>query len=173
MSASPATLCAIAAMARNRVIGRGNALIWHIPADLKHFKRVTMGKPVIMGRKSFESLKKPLPGRANIVVSRSFSAQGDNVHVRPSIDEAIRAAQDIAARTGQDAIFIIGGGEIYRQTLPAIRRLYLTVIDRDYDGDTFFPDFDWKEWNLKSEENHPGDPGFAFFVLERAGAFSD
>jgi dihydrofolate reductase len=179
----------IVAMAQNRVIGKDNTLIWHIPADLKHFKKTTMGKPIIMGRKSYESIGKPLPGRANIVVSRSFktlSVEGtshfsamesvapdlykqtdEGPFLYTTIDEAIAAAKQTAQKQNLDEIFITGGGEIYKQTLPITERLYLTLIHKDYEGDTFFPAFDWNEWNITSEEKHEGDPAFTFFTLER------
>ena len=179
----------IVAMAQNRVIGRDNTLIWHIPADLKHFKKTTMGKPIIMGRKSYDSIGKPLPGRPNIVISRSFktlSMEGTNhfdamesvAHdlykqtdegpfLYPAIEDGIKAAKDIAAKKGLDEIFITGGGEIYKQTLPVTDRLYLTLIHKDYDGDTFFPEFDWNDWAIISQDRRDGDPAFTFFVLER------
>jgi dihydrofolate reductase len=183
-------LCAIVAIAKNHVIGRDNAMIWHIPADLKHFKKTTLGRPIIMGRKSYESLGKPLPGRPNIVISRSYKtlpdAPASTIHrsmeavahkIEPhnedgpflcaTIDEGIAAARDMARAKGLDEIFITGGGEIYKQTLPLCERLYLTVIERDYDGDTFFPEFDWDEWNIASQERHEGEPPFTFFTLER------
>src|SRR5690606_16099264 len=136
-------LSAIAAMAANNVIGRGNALIWHLSEDLKHFKKTTIGKPVIMGRKSYESLGKPLPGRPNIVISRSAPAAipaiGENgPFYVPGIEEALAEARTRAAALGVEEIFIIGGGEIYAQTLPLIDRLYLTVLHREYDGDAHF-----------------------------------
>lgn len=183
-------LSSIAAMAQNRVIGRDNTLIWHIPADLKHFKKMTMGKPIIMGRKSYESIGKPLPGRANIVVSRSFenklptestshfkamesvapdiykeTDEGPFLHT--SLETAITYAKLKALNAGLDEVFITGGGEIYKQTLPITDRLYLTLIHKDYEGDVYFPEFDWNEWNIVSEERHEGNPAFTFFTLER------
>jgi dihydrofolate reductase len=182
-------LSSIAAMAQNRVIGKDNTLIWHIPKDLKHFKKTTMGKPIIMGRKSYESLGKPLPGRANIVVSRSFKTltntktphfdamesvarditikTEEGPFLFSTIDEAIDAAKNIASAKGLDEVFITGGGEIYKQTLPITDRLYLTILDRDYEGDTYFPEFNWNDWNVISEDKHDGDPGFTFYVFEK------
>lgn len=165
-------------------------MIWHIPADLKHFKKTTMGKPIVMGRKSYESLGKPLPGRPNIVVSRSFKnlpvGTGSDIYqgmeavaykVEPqtsdgpflyaSIEEGIEAAKKIAAEKGLDEIFITGGGEIYKQTLPITDQLYLTLIHKDYEGDVYFPEFDWNDWKIVSEEKLEGDPAFTFFVLEK------
>jgi dihydrofolate reductase len=187
-------LSSIVAIARNHVIGKNNTLIWHLPADLKHFKTTTMGKPIIMGRKSYDSLGKPLPGRPNIVISRSsatlinqptshFSAmesvaQGSEAKVNegpflyPSIEEAIGAAKSMAREMGLDEVFITGGGEIYKQTLPLTQRLYLTVLERDYEGDTHFPEFDWSEWSISEQTSHPADPekdrpAFTIYTLDR------
>ena len=165
-------------------------MIWHLPEDLKHFKKTTMGKPIVMGRKSYESLGKPLPGRANIVVSRAHKdlperaptpihqsmeavatkvepQNADGPFLYASIEEGIAAAKTIAEEKGLNEIFITGGGEIYKQTLPTTDRLYLTLIHKDYEGDTFFPEFDWKDWKIISEDRRAGDPDFTFFVLER------
>jgi len=187
-------LSSIVAMSENRVIGVDNTLPWHIPEDLKHFKRVTMGKPIIMGRKSYESLGKPLPGRANIVVSRSLqsldmqptthftameSVARDDLNQQTeegpflysSIEEAINAARQVAQDKGLDEVFITGGGKIYEQTLADTQRLYLTLVHKDIEGDTYFPAFDWDEWSIISEEKHDGSsndgPAFTFFTLER------
>lgn len=187
-------LSSIVAIARNNVIGKDNTLIWHLPEDLKHFKRTTMGKPIIMGRKSYDSLGKPLPGRPNIVVSRSHKnlvntptehfadmesvAKGTESKVNEgpflyaSIEDSIAAAKKMAADMGLDEIFITGGGEIYKQTLPITERLYLTVLDRDYDGDTFFPALDWSEWTVLGQTVHAADitkdrPAFTIYTLER------
>lgn len=180
-------LCSIVAMAENRVIGKDNALLWHIPEDFKHFKATTMGKPMIMGRKTFESLPGMLPGRAHIVVSRSAGTQGTplgksnndahpspNLHYVRSIEDGRALGEEIAAENGADEIFIIGGGEIYRQTLPLIDRLYLTIVHQDYEGDTFFPEFNWNDFTITREDRHDassdsgGDqPAFTFFTLER------
>ena len=155
----------IVAAATNNVIGRDNALIWHIPADLKHFKKITMGKPIIMGRKSYESIGKPLPGRRNIVISRNT---GSPVNENgPFFVGSIQAALDDARATHADEIFVIGGGEIYKQCLPMARRLYLTRVEKNYDGDTFFPTLNPHEWQTISKEHHEGDPAFTFYLLER------
>lgn len=164
------TISAIAAMARNRVIGKDNALIWHIPEDFKYFKRTTLGKPIIMGRKSFESLGKPLPGRPNIVISRSghkeISPGKDGPFYVSSIDDALDLAEKKATELGQSEIFIIGGGEIYKQTFSRLDRLYLTIIHRDYEGDAFFPEFDSEKWHIIQEDRHEGDPSYTFYVME-------
>lgn len=169
MNASKVTISSIAAMARNRVIGVANGLAWHIPEDFKYFKKTTLGKPIIMGRKSYESLGKPLPGRPNIVISSSFMepVNGDGPFFVKTINEALTLAQAKAGDMAVEELFIIGGGEIYRQTLPITERLYLTIIDREYEGDTYFPDFDWNDWNVVSEDKREGDPSFTFYVLER------
>lgn len=188
------TLASIVAIAKNRAIGKDNGMIWHLPEDLKHFKRTTLGKPILMGRKSYEALGKPLPGRPNIVVSRSYSelpeanptsvykdmeAVGDEApkintgpFLYPSLEEGIEAMKKMGTEMGVDEVFITGGGQIYTETLPYTERLYITVLDRDYDADVFFPEFDWDEWNIASSEKHAADPdkdcpSFTFFTLER------
>lgn len=169
MNASKVTISSIAAMARNRVIGVANGLAWHIPEDFKYFKKTTLGKPIIMGRKSYESLGKPLPGRPNIVISSSFHepVNGDGPFFVKTIDEAMTLAQAKAGNMAVEELFIIGGGQIYKETLPITERLYITIIDREYEGDTYFPDFDWNDWNVVSEDKREGDPAFTFYVLER------
>jgi len=142
----------IAAVADNNVIGKDNDLLWHIPADFKHFKATTMGKPMVMGRKTFESLPGLLPGRAHIVVSRSgFTADG--VRSANSLESGIEMAKEIAAQEGQDEIFIIGGAQIYTQSLDLADRLVLTHVHKTYDGDAFFPEIDLKLWSVASEEH--------------------
>ena len=172
-------LSAISAMAENRVIGKDNALIWHIPGDLKHFKNTTMGKPVIMGRKSFDAaidqLGTPFPGRPHVVISRREPPAPDQIPDHPegvwfvqSIDEGIEKGREIAAEKNLNEIFITGGGELYKQTLDRLDRLYLTIIHRDYDGDTYFPEFDWSNWTVTDEEKHEGDPSFTIYTLDRS-----
>ncbi len=158
----------IAAMANNRVIGKDNKMPWHLPADLKFFKKMTMKKPVIMGRKTFESIGRPLPGRQNIVITRSseFSAQG--ITVVHDTQSALAAAGEV------EEVVIIGGGNIYQQFLPQADELYLTFIDLDTDGDAFFPDYaDVANWSQVWQETHnkaDGQPyDFRFVRLERIG----
>ena len=140
----------IAAMDKNRLIGRENGLPWHLPADFKHFKEVTMAKPVIMGRKTFESIGKPLPGRENIVISRSgFDAEG--IVVVDTIDKALQAAN------GAEEAMVIGGASFYEQMIDRADRLYLTHVDAECEGDAWFPDFDVSEWNIVSEQKHNAD----------------
>ena len=141
----------IVAMGRNRVIGKDNSLIWHLPADLKHFKETTMGKPIIMGRKTFESVGKPLPGRTNIVVTRRKGYSAPGCLAAGSVEQALELV------TGEPEIFITGGGEIYRQSLPLADRMYITIIDHDFEGDTFFPEFSRKIWKITGENYHPAD----------------
>jgi dihydrofolate reductase len=180
---------AILAMSENRVIGKDNRLPWHIPEDLKFFKRMTMGKPVIMGRRSYESLGKPLPGRDNIVASRKHKSlagfrptahfagmesvgeqieDGSAALLCASVEEAVDMAKKIAASRGLDEIFITGGGEIYRAAMALTDRIYMTVIHRAYDGDTFFPALDMAQWREVSAERHEGDPAFTIRILDRA-----
>lgn len=158
---------AIVAMSRNRVIGKNNQLLWRIPEEFRYFKTTTMGKPVIMGRKTYESLGRPLPGRTNIVISRHPDSIAGDVIAVDTLDKAIARAKDIAAGEGKDEIFIIGGAEIYKAGLPVTDRLYLTVIDRDYDGDTFFPEFDLAEWAEVSARPVDNDPPYTIKILDR------
>jgi len=129
----------IAALDKNRLIGSDNGIPWHLPADFKHFKAVTMGKPIIMGRKTFESIGKPLPGRLNIVISRSdFSAEG--ITSASSIDDALATIDD-----AEEAV-IIGGANIYQQVIDKVDRMYLTHIDASCEGDAWFPEFNINDW---------------------------
>ena len=179
----------IAAVADNGAIGKGNALLWHIKEDMKYFRKVTMGCPVIMGRRTFESLGRPLPGRLNIVVSRSLqenagrlSAAG--VCVASSLEEAVSLAGkglpgDMAARTDGTAdphhkgeIFIIGGGEIYRQAVPLADMMYITEVHTEVDdADTFFPRIDAGEWEEVSRSemhiDHTCGLGYEFVTYSR------
>lgn len=147
----------IAALAKNRAIGFQNRLLFHIPADLEHFKRSTLGHTVIMGRRTFESLPKgPLPNRRNIVLSRQLASIG-GCEVYLSLSEALRACE------GEPEVFVIGGDSVYREALPLAHRLLLTLVDQDADhADAFFPPYD--DWKLVDNEPHPG---FSFAVFER------
>jgi dihydrofolate reductase len=175
----------IAAMAQNRVIGRTNTdgkpdLPWHLPDDFAYFKRTTLGHAIIMGRKSFDSLGKPLPKRTNIVVTRNTDFQAGGATVVGTLAEAIevgRAAEKAAANDAhvpepsQSELFVIGGGEIYRAALPLATRLYITEIQRTYEGNTHFPDFDKRVWHEVSRRHHPADDrheaAFDFVVYEK------
>jgi dihydrofolate reductase len=141
----------VAAMARGRVIGRDGDMPWHLPADLTHFKAVTLGHPVIMGRRTWDSIGRALPGRRNLVISRSAPSLPDGVECHGSLEAAL------AACSGESAVMIIGGGEIYRQALPQANRLVLTLIDAEIDGDTHFPAVDWARWRVSRHRRRPAD----------------
>jgi dihydrofolate reductase len=158
----------IVARARNGVIGNNGAMPWHLSADLKRFKAITVGKPVVMGRKTFESIGKPLPGRHNIVLTRQPGWRAEGVTVVPNLAEAVAAAGLDPRIRGH--IMIIGGAEIYALALPIATRVELTEIDAEPDGDTFMPAFDPARWTEVARETHPPQddrPGFAFITLER------
>ncbi len=161
-----ARISIIAAVAKNGAIGADNKLPWNIPEDLRNFKRLTLGHPVIMGRKTFDSIGKPLPGRHNIVVSRNAALQIDGCEIADSLDAAIRTAES----QNPDEIFIIGGAQIYAQAMKFARRLYLTEIDKDIKGDAFFPPFSGTEW-VEKERRRGDDPAdktrFDFVVYEK------
>ncbi len=139
----------IVAIARGGVIGRDNGLIWHIREDLLRFKAITTGHPVVMGRKTFESLGRPLPGRTNVVITRNKDYRAEGCTIVGSLEEAI------ALFPPAEEIFVIGGGEIYQQAMPLADRFYLTRIEADYDGDTRFPDWDASQWQETFREEHP------------------
>ena len=143
-------LALIAAIDRNHVIGRGNVMPWHLPEDLRRFRDLTMGAPILMGRKTHESIGRALPGRRNLVISRAApaAAPNDSIERYSSLESALAAAPD-APR-----IFVIGGGEIYRQALPMASALQLTEIDAEFVGDTFFPQFDRAQWQETAREAH-------------------
>lgn len=158
----------VVARAKNGVIGKDGAMPWHLPADLKRFKAITVGKPVVMGRKTFESIGRPLPGRHNIVLTRQTDWQADGVTVVPNLAEAVAAA-GLDPRTRGD-LMIIGGAEIYALAMPVATRIEVTEIDAEPEGDTFLPAFDPARWQEITRVTHPpeGDrPGFAFVTLER------
>jgi len=155
----------VVAMARNRVIGRDNALPWRLPADLAYFKRVTMGHPVIMGRRTWESIGKPLPGRLNIVVSRNPQFRAPGCTVVGSLDEA----WDVAGEA--EEVCVIGGTSLFAEALPIADRIHLTEVDADVPGDTWFPEFDRGEWTEREVERHGRDERhahpFRILVLDR------
>ena len=164
---SSVRLAMIAAMSRNRVIGRDNALPWHISVDLKHFKRTTLGKPVVMGRKTFESIGRPLPGRTNIVVTRQKDYRPDGVRVATSTASALALADEVAAADGADEVMVIGGEQLYRSLLPHAERLYLAEVDAEVEGDAFFPELDAR-WEVASEESgEENDWRFRFVEYRR------
>lgn len=159
------------AKASNDVIGRDNKLPWYLPNDLKYFKRVTFGKPVIMGRKTWESLKGPLPGRTNIVITRQADYVAEGAKVVTTLEEAVAMAENVAFIDGQEEAVIMGGAEIYKLALPAADRLYLTEVHAEVDGDTFFPEYDKSEWNEIGREDFaaegPNPYDYSFVVYER------
>ncbi len=161
----------IVAMAQNRVIGRNNKLPWYLPNDLKYFKQVTMGKPIIMGRLTFESIGKPLPGRVNIVVTRNRDWQAEGVRVTHSLEDAYDLAASIADIDGRDEVMVIGGDQIYRAALPLANRLYLTEVHAQVDGDAYFPAFDRSDWQEVAREDfaasEPNPYAYSFVVLDR------
>jgi len=157
----------IVAVAENGVIGRDNALPWRLPGDLRHFKRITMGKPVIMGRKTWESIGRPLPGRTNIVISRNPAFAAEGAKVVTSLEEALALAGRIADRAGEAVV--IGGAEIYRAALPQADRLYITEVHAEVEGDARLPAIDWNQWREASREYHAGEPDYSFVCYERDG----
>lgn len=148
----------IVAMSENRVIGREGQLPWRLSADLRRFKQLTMGHHLIMGRKTFESIGRVLPGRTSIVVTRQPGYRAQGVVVAPSLTDALRHAE----QAGDDEAFVIGGGEIYRQILPATDRIYLTLVKAMVDGDTRFDELDYSAWKLVASEEHPADEKNAY-----------
>ncbi|SRR6266566_4789268 len=159
-------LSLIVAMAENRVIGRDNALPWRLPNDLRHFKRTTLGHAVIMGRKNYQSIGKPLPGRRNIVVTRQAGFTAPGCVLASSVDAALTAASN------DPEIFVIGGAELYAQTLARAERLYVTRVHAAVAGDILFPDVDWSTWRELARERHEADAehafAYSFVTLERA-----
>lgn len=154
----------IVAMGENHAIGKDGGMPWHLPADLKYFKQVTMGKPIIMGRRTFESIGKPLPGRRNLVITRAEDFAAEGVEVYGSPQAALDAVSDV------EEAMIIGGGKIYAELLPQADRLYITFIHADFEGDTFFPEIG-NEWREVSREDFPADEknpvAQSYVVLER------
>lgn len=147
----------IVAMSSNRAIGLANQMPWHLSADLKRFKQLTMGYPILMGRKTFESIARPLPGRTNIVVSRNPAYRPEGCIVVDTVEAAINQACQLA-----DEVFVIGGSTLYEATFPIADTLYITQINRDFNGDTFFPDFDWNRWSEIAREDVVDDPKVSF-----------
>ncbi|MFM5357124.1 type 3 dihydrofolate reductase [Aeromonas veronii] len=143
----------IAALAKKQVIGKNNLMPWHMPADLAHFKRVTLGKPVLMGRKTFESIGRPLPGRRNLVISRNPGYQAEGIEVVSSVEAALA----LLAGSSVEELMVIGGGHLYAEMLPSADCLYLTRIDLAVEGDTRFPAFDDGQWQRVDCESHPAD----------------
>jgi dihydrofolate reductase len=162
----------VAAVAENGVIGNGGAMPWRLSSDLRRFKALTLGKPVVMGRKTFDSIGKPLPGRTNVVVSRRADYAAEGIVVVPDLETALRRAAAVAS-TGADEVMVIGGGEIYRATIGRADRLYITHVEASPDGDVHFPTIDPATWTAVSSETVPrGEKDSAattFVVYERRG----
>lgn len=151
----------IAAIGKNLALGKNNQLLWHLPNDFKHFKSVTLDKPVIMGRKTFQSIGKALPKRKNIILTTSKTFETDNCYIAHSIDEALALCEDAKE------VMIIGGGEIYRQFWHRADYLYLTIVDGDFTADTFFPDWQTDKWKVVRDELHSKDDNHIYsFVIK-------
>ncbi len=157
----------IAAMSGNRVIGKENELPWDMPDDMAYFNRVTMGHYIVMGRKNYESNRGALPGRTNIVLTRNKSWSVPDAIVLHDLDDAI----ELAGKNGEEELFIIGGGEIYRLSLPLTQRIYLTLIDTEVEGDVTYPELPEEEWKIVSADPHPADQRnpypYTFYIYER------
>ncbi len=155
----------VVAVAKNNVIGKDNTLPWHLPADLRFFKNLTTGHHMIMGRKTFDSFGKPLPNRTSVVITRQNDYQPEGCIVVHSIEEAIKVA------AVEEEIFIIGGSEIFKQTMPIADRIYLTRIHEDFEGDTIFPELNKEEWELKEKQDFEADEknkySYSFCIYER------
>ena len=154
----------VVAISENNAIGKDNQLLWHLPADLKHFKEITTGHPIIMGRKTYDSIGRPLPNRRNIVITRATTLTIENVEVVNTLEDAISLCKN------EDEIFIIGGAEIYKHALALTNRIYLTTVHQRYDGDVFFPALNMNEWKEVFKEYHPADEkntvAYTFSTLE-------
>lgn len=155
------TLTLIAAMGKNRAIGMAGRMPWHLPAELQHFKQATMGKTIVMGRKTWQAIGRPLPGRQNIVISRNSGFQADGVEVFGSLSDAIELAKS-------DEVMVIGGGQLYALALPLASRMVLTLIDIEPEADTWFPEWNEKEWSPGSEKHYPVDDNnpLAYRIIE-------
>jgi len=155
----------IVAVAENNVIGKDNNLIWHLPKDLKHFKETTTGHFIIMGRKTFESNGRPLPNRTNVIITKDKNYQAEGCVILHSLEDAINIAKN------DSEVFIIGGGEIYKQAMPIADRIYLTKVHHLFDGDTFFPEINMKDWTEVSRKDFESDEknkyAFSILILER------
>ena len=162
-------LSILVAMAKNRVIGRDNKLPWHLPADLKHFKFLTMGQTIVMGRKTFESIGKVLPGRASIIITRQTDYEAPGATVVNSLEDALVVCED--TNTPDSENFIIGGEKLYRQTIKLCQRIYLTEIQQDFEGDVYFPELNSDEWEETLRDKHVSEKNdnleYHFVVLDR------
>jgi dihydrofolate reductase len=173
MTVREPVLAMIVAAAENGVIGRDNGLPWRLADDLRHFKAVTLGKPVIMGRRTFDSIGRPLPGRDNLVVTRQSQLAAAGVSAFQSLDAAIDAALGMARASGKEEAMLLGGAQLYAQGLPRVQRIYLTRVHAQVEGDTFLPELDPRAWREVSRERREADArndhACSFIVLERRG----
>src|SRR5680860_1326316 len=173
MDADP-VIALVVAMGENRAIGRGGDLPWHLRSDMRFFRAVTMGKPVVMGRRTFKSLPRVLDGRLNIVLTRDSGFVAPDAVMAGSLEEGLRAARDSCARTGAEEIMIIGGEDVFREVLPQVGRIYLTEVHASPDADTWFPELEAGQWREVFRERHEAGPkddhAFSFVVLERVSA---
>ncbi len=163
-------LCLIAAVGQNGVIGTGNALPWRLPEDLQYFKKMTLGKPMIMGRKTYESIGKPLPGRTSIVVTSRTDWHPDGVVIVDSLSGGLAIARRIAERDAVDEIMVIGGAQIYQHAMASADRIYLTRVEDSPQGDVFFPQVDarlWCEQRVAAVPAGDGVPAYSFVILDR------
>jgi dihydrofolate reductase len=160
------TIALVAAVAQNGVIGRDNQLLWRLKSDLQHFRKLTLGKPVVMGRKTFQSIGRPLPGRDNIVVTRNAQFAAEGVRIVPTIAAGLELAATIAANNETTDIMVIGGGDIYAQTIGSADKLHMTEVMLVPEGDAFFPEIDRQQWREISRATYPAGPddeaAFAF-----------
>jgi len=164
----------IVAASQNNVIGLDNQLPWHLPEDLQYFKAVTMGKPILMGRKTYDSIGRPLPGRTNIVLTRNANWSAEGVVVVNDLDSATAASEKACAAAGVDELMIIGGEQIYRKFLPIADKLYLTKVEAVVEGDAYFPAIDSDQWQQVAEKipEKVGNYSYRFVVLERMAGLS-
>ncbi len=155
----------VVAMSENRAIGKDNQLLWQMPADLQHFKKITMGKPILMGRKTYQSIGRPLPGRTNVIVTRDENFKADGCVVVHSIEAALMAVED------QEEICVIGGAELFQQMLPLVEKIYLTIVHHEFAADTFFPEINVAEWKEIEKVTHEADEknkyAYDFLVLQK------
>jgi dihydrofolate reductase len=153
-------------MSENRAIGKDNQLLWHLPIDMQHFKNITMGKPILMGRKTHQSIGRPLPGRMNVVITHDTNFEANGCVVVHSIESALDAVKD------HDEICVIGGADLYRQMLPYVNRIYMTIVHHTFSADTFFPELNLSEWDeVERKINQPDDKNkyaCEFLILDKA-----
>ncbi len=164
----------IVAASQNHVIGLDNQLPWHLPEDLQYFKAVTMGKPILMGRKTYDSIGRPLPGRVNIVLTRDTNWTAQGVEVVNNLDAAIAASEKACKAADVDELMIIGGEQIYRKFLPVANKLYLTKVEAEVEGDAYFPVIDSNQWRQVAEKipEKVGNYSYRFVILERIAGLS-